>query len=94
MSGSESAAADNSGALSLLEETDWRYSYGQRRADALARIFSIAPAHADDGHAVGSDRYLAEGNANGNVGFRRRSDHSAVGVSSPPAVSASLFRTG
>ena len=56
--GTESAAADNGGGLSPLEEVDWRYSYGQRRADALAEMLSTALAHADDGHAVGSDRYL------------------------------------
>ncbi|HET6965947.1 MAG TPA: DUF222 domain-containing protein [Acidimicrobiales bacterium] len=56
--GSESAAADNGGGLSPVEELDWRYSYGQRRADALAEMLSTALAHVDDGQAVGSDRYL------------------------------------
>ena len=56
--GIESAAADNSGDLAALEETDWCYTYGQRRADALAEILSIALAHAGENHAVGSDRYL------------------------------------
>ena len=56
----ESAAADNSADPAALEEMDWRYSYGQRRADALAEILSIALAHAGEDHAVGSDRYLVQ----------------------------------
>lgn len=69
--GGRSAAADSQGSASaevveeltevveeLTEEVDWRYSWGQARADALLDALTVALAHREEGHAAGAERYL------------------------------------